>query len=149
MSKTKNMKISTIEEKVFKAFTDFENELTFDTFVVLCETLHKNPGWVIEETLSEVGHKLPVSELKKILEFIEGQTQSYCDTIGLSVVPLFNHYHCHESWKMMSDERLQCFMPYMGPDFWTELCEYPGINLRDPNDLSIEEMRAVFHGILK
>jgi hypothetical protein len=88
--------------------------------------------------------------LKKILEFIEGQEERYCQDIELSIDPIFESHNWSGSWKTMSDERLQCLMPYTNESFWIDLCNFPADDfLRDPKDLSIEEMRAVFHGILK
>jgi hypothetical protein len=104
-TKTKKRKISPVEEQVFTAFSTFEEELTFDTFVVLCEILRKTGEWQIRDTLSDVGHKIPVPELKKILEFIEGQEERYCQDIELSIDPIFESHNWSGSWKVVAGKQ--------------------------------------------
>lgn len=139
MSKRKRR---SIEKESYKLFDEFEEKLTFDTFFTLCEFLRENPQWQIADTFWNVGHKIPVPELKKILEFIEGQPSTLYQDIELSICHIFQSHS--GMWKDISDERLNCLIPYMDDSFWSSL--FSG-ELRDPKTLSTEEFRAVFRGI--
>ncbi len=135
-----------------EAFRDFEEELTFKTFYELCDTIRDGKQSQCADTLRDVGHKIPVPELKKILDFIdtEGHDRKWEDC-EFSVYVILEAHHMQNSWANISDERLECLLPWLDydddHDFWSNLLTGEGV--RDPTDMSIKELRAVFDNLLK
>jgi len=141
------------EEKEEKAFADFTKDPTFQTFFDMCEIISESEDYQCADTLSDVGHRIPLPELKKIVEFIQTHGADYkyveCE---LSVSSIIESHVWASGWGNMSEERLAYLLPlldtrkYSG-GFW-EMCMDRG-RLRDVTDLSLEEFRTVVHILIK
>jgi len=130
------------------AMREFEENPTFATFYTMCDIVRKSEAWQCADSLREAGSKIPIPELKKILEFIttEGQDSKW-NECEISVYVIIESHHYNKTWISMSDERLECLAPHLDHDFWNDLIEQG--NLRDPQDIPHEKLRTVLDSILK
>jgi len=118
----------------------------------MCDIVRKSNEWQCADSLESEASKISLPELKKIIRFLETEGKdSKWDTCEVSVENVINgHYDCdrflRSGWLTMSDERLECLMPYMGERFWGNFVYNESLN--DPKTLDIKVLRGIFKSIL-
>lgn len=118
-----------------KASDTFVAKLTFSTFYEMCTSvLDDDIGQQCDDTMNDVGYKIPTPELKKILSFIaaEGQKRKWYNC-ELSIASIMASHSMHGSWRDISEERIECLLPYMGDRFWEDVTAWTF--LRSPNKM--------------
>lgn len=132
-----------------KAFTAFEKDLTFSNFYKVCVLIRCDDSELqCEDTLGDLGYKIPTPELKKILEFITTKGRhSKWGNCGFSTRVIMGSHHQFSAWKGMSSERLECLSHYFGDYFWNDFIEAE--KMRNVRDLSPEDFHTVFDILLK
>lgn len=127
---------------------NFEKNPTFATFYEMIVSVTQYDNYQCADTLGDMGYKIPVPELKKILEFIKSEgADDRWDQCELSEHTIIESHHYGNKWLDMSDERLEALKPYLDDDdFWENLII--SARLRSPKDMSTDALRAMFNAIL-
>jgi hypothetical protein len=139
---TRQMKSST------DACLAFEMDLTFLSFCKVCDLVCEEGLGMFQDTLYDVGHKIPTPELKLILDFIttKGQeTKGYQHMLPVDCI--IHSHHMANKWPDMSVERIECLLPYMDDIFWINLVG-DNAKLRNPKTISPEDFHMVFNVML-
>jgi hypothetical protein len=132
-------------------FRGFEEALTFKTFRAAFDVANKHlegwrPGCLVSEILSNVGHKIRVPELKKILKFLTKGDDERRGKWRESVDAIIRRHHDDNNWLDISDARLECLLPYTDCSFWTSFFDFAPV--LGANEMSVSEIRAVFDAVL-
>ncbi|MHA1681307.1 MAG: hypothetical protein ACTSUE_09880 [Promethearchaeota archaeon] len=139
------------EKTVDDAFEAFEKELTLDTFYELCVILCQCGRYQVEDALHDYGYKIPLPELKKIIEFIEndGQDDKW-DQCEFSVAGIVSSHIRSNSLANISQERLECLIPYLDDgceSFWNQLSDWG--RMYRPSKMSAKDLQMVFKLLFK
>jgi len=129
------------------ANTVFRKKPTLENLKIMCNAFLDYGEYQCADTLGDKGRKIPTSELKKIIEFIEDNgSKKGWENLELSVEAIISSHNKRGDWTTMSDERFECFRPYFDLDFWENLINDK--QLRDPRGMSPDEFRMVMNTIL-